>query len=156
MTSLPGRGGRKNCSNSNHCDSSCASYPHSQQIYTLSDSTAATPSYCDFASLRFNLWPYSENLEKAVTVDLKQTTHTEGGDKVWDSVDPRFPPGLPFPVPKFLEFKALRNSGKLFSTRVPQKGLQGVFVNADEHKQTRTNADKCRFSGPLKMDPTRR
>ena len=45
---------------------------------------------------------------------FQKTLCTEGGDKVQGSVDPRFPAGLPFPVPEFLELVAFRDSGKIF------------------------------------------
>ena len=46
---------------------------------------------------------------------FQKTPRTEGGDKVQGSVDPRFPAGLPFPVPEILEFVASRDSGKCSS-----------------------------------------
>ena len=48
-----------------------------------------------------------KKLEKAGTVDFKNTPGQGSG-----SVDPRFPAGLPFPVPEILEFVAFRDSGK--------------------------------------------
>ena len=38
----------------------------------------------------------------------------EGSDKVLGSVDPRFAAGLPFLVPEIPEFKAFRDSGRIF------------------------------------------
>ena len=42
--------------------------------------------------------------------------HTEGGDKVQGSVDPRFAEGLRFLVPEIQEFRAFRDSGKIVPT----------------------------------------
>ena len=43
--------------------------------------------------------PEKFTLDKAGTVDFKNTPHGRGGPGP-DSVDPRFPADLPFPVPK--------------------------------------------------------
>ena len=42
------------------------------------------------------------------------------------SVDPRFPAGLPFPVPEILEFVAFRDSGKIFQQF--SQDFPGVFL----------------------------
>ena len=42
------------------------------------------------------------------------------------SVDPRFPAGLPFPVPEILEFVAFRDSGKVFQQF--SRDFPGVFL----------------------------
>ena len=64
-------------------------------------------------------------LEKAGTVDFKNTPHGSWGQGL-GSVDPRFPAGLPFPVPEILEFVAFRDSGKSF--RQFSWDLPGVFL----------------------------
>ena len=58
------------------------------------------------ATPRLRITLKSEKLEKAVTVDFEKHPRTEGRRKVQGSVDPIFAAGLPFPVPKILEFKA--------------------------------------------------
>ena len=47
------------------------------------------------------------------TADFKNTLHGGWGQGP-GSVDPRFPAGLPFPVPEIQEFVAFRDSGKIF------------------------------------------
>ena len=55
----------------------------------------------------------SEKLEKAVTVENKNTPHGRLGQGP-GSVGPRFAAGLPFLRAQILEFKAFRDSGKIF------------------------------------------
>ena len=54
----------------------------------------------------------------------QKAPRTEGGDKVQGSVDPRFPAGLPFPVPEILELRGFRDSGKFSSSIFPGIVLQ--------------------------------
>ena len=58
--------------------------------------------------------PFSQKNSRRLELSISKTPRPEGGDKVPGSVDPRFPAGLPFPVPEILEFVAFRDSGKFF------------------------------------------
>ena len=62
---------------------------------------------------------------KAGTVDLKNTPHGRWGQGP-GSVDPRFPAGLPFPVPEILEFVAFCDSGNIFQQFC--RSLPGSFL----------------------------
>ena len=55
----------------------------------------------------------SQKNSRRLELSISKTPRTEGGDKV-PAVHPRFPAGLPFPVPQILEFIAFRDSGKMF------------------------------------------
>ena len=65
----------------------------------------------------------SEKLEKAGTVDSKNTSHRRWGQGP-GSVDPRSPAGLPFPVPEIPEFVAFRDSQKSFCSNSPGLSLE--------------------------------
>ena len=67
----------------------------------------------------------SEKLEKAGTVDFKRIPHGRRGQGP-GSVDPRFPAGLPFPVPQILEFVALCDSGTFFQQF--SRNFPGTFL----------------------------
>ena len=63
----------------------------------------------------------SRRLELSIS---KNTPHGRSGQGP-GSVDPRFPAGLPFPVPEVLEVVAFRNLGKIFPAIFP--GLSWSF-----------------------------
>ena len=63
----------------------------------------------------------SRRLELSIS---KNTPHGRWGQGA-GSVDPRFPAGLPFPVPEILEFVAFRDSGKFFQQF--SRDFPGVF-----------------------------
>ena len=65
-----------------------------------------------------------------------------------DSVDPRFPAGLPFPVPQILEFVAFGDSGK-FSSNFP-----GIFPGLPSRTPARTPETATAFSSFLKSVPS--
>ena len=64
----------------------------------------------------------SRRLELSIS---KNTPHGRWG-KGPGSVDPRFPAGLPFPVPQILEFMAFRDPGKFFQQF--SRNFPGVFL----------------------------
>ena len=63
----------------------------------------------------------SRSLELSIS---KNTPHGRWGQGP-GSVDPRFPAGLPFPVPEILEFVAFRDSGRFFQQF--SRDFPGVF-----------------------------
>ena len=60
---------------------------------------------------------YSRRLE--LSIEKKNTPPLGRWEQGLGSVDPRFPEGLPFPVPGILQFVAFRDSGKIFSGNFP-------------------------------------
>ena len=63
----------------------------------------------------------SRRLELSIS---KNTPHGRWGQSL-GRVDPRFPAGLPFPVPEILEFLAFRDPGKIFQQF--SRDFPGVF-----------------------------
>ena len=64
----------------------------------------------------------SRRLELSIS---KNTPHGRWGQGP-GSADPRFPTGLPFPVPEILEFVAFRDSGKIFQQF--SRSFPGTFL----------------------------
>ena len=84
-----------------------------------------------------------EELEKARTVDFKKNTpHWRWGQGP-GSADPRFPAGLPFPVPEILEFVAFGDSGKIFQQF--SRNFPGTFLQ-DSRKDPRNSHSLLEFS----------
>ena len=73
-------------------------------------------------------WPASPRKKNSRRLELsisKNTLHGRCGQGS-GSVDPRFPAGLPFPVPEIREFVAFRDSGKFFQQF--SRDFHGVFL----------------------------
>ena len=81
----------------------------------------------------------------------KNTQHGRWGQGP-GSVDPRFPAGLPFPVPEILEFVACRDSGKFFqqfSRSFPGTFLQNSCTDpGNSHSLLEFSESFCPFSDP--------
>ena len=75
----------------------------------------------------------SSRLELSIS---KNTPHRRWGQGP-GGVDPRFPAGLPFPVPEILEFAAFRDSGKIFQQF--SRDFPGVVLgNPEQTPETAT------------------
>ena len=72
-------------------------------------------------TLRVHLLGIQKNSRRLELSISKNTPHGRWGQGP-GSVDPRFPTGLPFPVPEILEFVALRDSGNIFQQFSPSPG----------------------------------
>ena len=73
----------------------------------------------------------------------KNTPHGRWGQGP-GSVDPRFPAGLPFPVPEILVFVAFGDSGKFFSSNFP-----GIFPKLSSRTPAKTPETATAFSSFL-------
>ena len=75
----------------------------------------------------------SRRLELSISKDIPHGRCRQGPG----SVDPRFPAGLPFPVPEIIEFVAFRDSGKFFQQF--SRDFPGVFLeNPQQIPETAT------------------
>ena len=74
----------------------------------------------------------------------KNTPHGRWGQGP-GSVDPRFPAGLPFPVPEILDFAAFRDSGKVFQQF--SRDFPGVFPE-NPRTDPRNSHSLLEFSDP--------
>ena len=81
----------------------------------------------------------SRRLELSIS---KNTPHGRWGQGP-GSVDPRFPAGLPFPVPEILEFVAFGDSGKFFQQF--SRNFPGTFLQ-NSRKDPRNSHSLLEFS----------
>ena len=75
-----------------------------------------------FLQILAHLQKNSRRLELSISQNTPRGRWGQGPG----SVDPRFPAGLPFPVPEILEFVAFRDSGKKFQQF--SRDFPGVFL----------------------------
>ena len=87
----------------------------------------------------------SENSRRLELSISKNTPHGRWGQGP-GSVDPRFPTGLPFPVPQILEFVAFGDSGKFFQQF--SRNFPGTFLQ-NSRKDPRNSHSLLEFSDKL-------
>ena len=88
---------------------------------------------------------FTENQKNSRRLELsisKNTPHGRWGQGP-GSVDPRFPAGLPFPVPEILEFVAFGGSGKFFQQF--SRNFPGTFLQ-NSRKDPRNSHGLLEFS----------